>query len=169
MRQRFCSIQNRFHGYTLVEVMVVVVVMGIAGAIVVPSMMDQGQMGVQAAVRIVIADVLYAQNEAITQGSAREVRFSPATEAYELTTADGTRIQSTLAGGGGQNYRVDFTQDTRFRGVQIESADFGGDPTLSYDDLGTPASGGTIVLTYNNIRFQISVAAFTGRVTVQEL
>ena len=157
---------HRHRAYTLVEVLVVVAVLGIATAIVAPSMLQAGSLGVQAAARATVADVLYAQNEAMTHNAVRRVVFDPGQNRYRLTTADGTLIESTLKGGSDENFEVDFDQDSRFRGVEIVSADFNGSPVLEFDDLGTPVQGGDVVLEYDNQRFRITVAGFTGRVTV---
>lgn len=162
-------------GYTLVEVLIVVAIVGIAGAIVVPQMLAAGTLGVQAAARVIIADLLYAQNEAIAQQEERGVVFDVANDSYSLTKprADGTPGTEVLTenwkGGATENYVVSFVDDSRFRGVRIISADFGGSPGLTFDDLGTPDSGGTVVVEYDGERYQITVAAFTGRVTVARL
>ena len=59
---------KRMHrGYTLIEVLLVVTVIGIAGAVVVPNLMAGGTRGVQAAARIVSADILIAQNVGLHQ------------------------------------------------------------------------------------------------------
>ncbi|MFW6033334.1 MAG: GspH/FimT family pseudopilin, partial [Phycisphaeraceae bacterium] len=151
--------------FTLVEILVVVVILGIAGAIVVPHLLTAGQLGVQAAARSVIADILYAQNEAVAHQKIRAVIFSPDSESYQLTDEQGTPIEAAWRmGGGDRGYAIDFTRDKRFEGVKIVSADFSGQPKLEFDELGTPSSGGSIVLQYNEQQYRVNVAAFTGRV-----
>ncbi|MFK7885090.1 MAG: type II secretion system protein, partial [Phycisphaerales bacterium] len=55
MKTRIANKANRT-GYTLIEVLIVVVAMGIAGAVVIPSMGGAHVLKVQAAVRSVVAD-----------------------------------------------------------------------------------------------------------------
>ena len=65
-------------GFTLVEMLIVVVIVGIAGAIVVPHMLWGSQFGLQAATRMVIADLVYAQNEAVAHQTVCRVVFNGA-------------------------------------------------------------------------------------------
>jgi len=67
------------------------------------------------------------------------------------------------------NYTINFASDSRFKGVTLAAADFGGVKTVTYDVLGGPSGGGTIDLAANGVSFRISVAAITGRVTVAPL
>ncbi|MEM7577648.1 MAG: prepilin-type N-terminal cleavage/methylation domain-containing protein [Planctomycetota bacterium] len=162
-------------GYTLVEVLVVVVILGIASAVVVPQLMAAGTLGIQAAARLVVADILFAQNEAIAAQENREVLFDPAGNAYRLQrfNAD-TGLDEVLTQGwkNGQvnNYAVDFEADERFDGITIESVQVGGsDATrLEFDDLGSPLLSDEmqIVLGFRDQRLTVNVQPFTGRVTV---
>ncbi len=156
-------------GYTLVEVLIVVVIIGLAGAIVVPQILASGTLGVQAAARMIIADILYAQNEAIAQQGGRHVVFDVANDSYKLTDAAGTTLAVEWKNGSAENYVVRFADDSRFQGVRITAADFGGSNDLGFDDLGTPTSGGSVTIEYKGDRYQVTVAAFTGRVTVARL
>ena len=156
-------------GYTLVEVLIIVTIIGIAAAIVVPNMLAAGTLGVQAAARIIISDILYAQNDAIAQQDNRRVVFDPDNESYRLADDSGVTLTAKWKNGSNSNYIVDFTSDSRFQGVVIASADFGGTPTLEFDALGGPLNGGTVEIEFQGTRYRITVAAFTGRVTVQQL
>jgi len=53
--------------------------------------------------------------------------------------------------------------------VEILSASVGGDNTIAFDDVGAPDTGGTIELRFNDHRYRITVAEFTGRVTVEKV
>lgn len=163
------------NAYTLVEVLVTVTIMGIAAAIVVPNMMQGGTLGVQAAARMIIADLLFAQNEAMAQQSDRRVTFDPANNRYRVELYDPTASAWVLEfnpsenSGSDQNYEMDFDDDKRFSGVQIISADFGGTSTITFDDLGNPSSGGTVRLRFEEHVYDVHVAPFTGRVTVERV
>jgi prepilin-type N-terminal cleavage/methylation domain-containing protein len=154
--------------FTLIEVLVVVTVIAIAGAIVVPQMLKAGTLQIQAGGRMVIADLLYAQNEAIAQAAVRRVVFDPAQNRYRLTDGSGVALQASWRSGGSNtaDYSVDFNRDTRFSGVKLSAADFGGTQTIEFDALGTPSAGGTVDLTAGNVHYRIAVAPFTGRVTI---
>jgi type II secretion system protein H len=150
-------------GFTLVEILVVVVILGFAAMIVVPQVSNAGTLTIQAAARRIIADLLVAQNEAIARGLPRAVVFDAENERYRLTDEAGTTVEMSWMNG---PYLVDFIADTRFQGVTIAAASFAGSGTVTFDDLGTPSSGGTIDLISGTTRYRITVAPFTGRVTV---
>ncbi len=160
---------RRPSGFTLIEVLIVVAIMGIVSAMVIPQMLAAGTLGVQAAARVIIADVLFAQNDAIAQQQNRRVVFEPDNERYSLTDTAGGVLSVKWKNNSASNYVVDFTTDTRFQGVVIVSADFAGTPTLEFDVLGAPLNGGTVEIEYQGRRYRVTVASFTGRVTVQEL
>lgn len=162
--------------YTLVEVLITVAIMGLAAAIIVPNMLQAGTLGVQAGARMIIADLLFAQNEAMAQQSARRVTFDPADNSYKIEKYDRANAAWVLEfnraygnNGSEQNYEMDFDEDSRFNGVDIVSADFGGSGQVEFDDLGNPSSGGTIRLRFDAHAFDIRVAPFTGRVTVEKV
>jgi prepilin-type N-terminal cleavage/methylation domain-containing protein len=160
-------------GYTLIEVLVTVTIMGLAAAIVVPHMLRGGTLGVQAGARMIVADTLYAQNEAMAQNSARRVLFDPDGNSYTVQHYDSdagawVADQNPVLGGNATtNYVIDFDDDPRFRGVQIVSADFGGETWIEFDDLGNPSSGGTVRVQFDEHRYDIKIAPFSGRLTVE--
>lgn len=146
-----------------------VVILGIAGAIVVPHMLRGGQLGLQAASRMVIADIPYAQNEAIAHQTVRRVVFDLQNNAYRITDGADTTLSASWKAGAGQNYVIDFDEDQKFTGVSLASADFGGTSTLEFDALGSAANAGTANLATNTFRYRITVTPFTGQVTVAEV
>jgi prepilin-type N-terminal cleavage/methylation domain-containing protein len=152
--------------FTLIEVLIVVAIIGLAGAIVVPAIGKMGSLQIQAASRIVIADLIYAQNEAVAHQAVRKLVFDDATGSYKLTDADGNTLSATWKNGNANNFVVSFKNDDRFTGVDLSTVDFGGAKEIEFDALGTPSSGGTVDLVSGSTRYRVSVAAFTGRITV---
>jgi len=93
--------------------------------------------------------------------------------AYDEDTAD--YIVDPLSNNGGL-YIVNFQEDNRFGDVSIEASVDGGGSELIFDPLGgtvrsggLPGLGGTITVTSGEFSYQISVAPFTGKLTVAEL
>src|SRR4051812_1277839 len=61
--------------FTLVEILMVVIILGIASAVIVPNLGTRNDMNVAAAARVVMADLMYAQNRAIVTQSMTYVQF----------------------------------------------------------------------------------------------
>ena len=167
---------RRNKAYTLIEVLIVVTIMGLAAAIIVPNMMQGGTLGVQAGARMIIADLLFAQNEAMAQQSTRRIVFDTDNNSYRVEKYDSASTAWILeynpsAGMGNdqQNYEISFEEDGRFKGIEIVTADFNGGSTVEFDDLGNPSSGGTVLLKFEEHEYEITVAPFTGRVTVERV
>lgn len=72
-------------GITLIEVLITVTVMGIAGALVIPAMNQVDVLRAQAAVRTLVADITFAQADAAATQERRVILFG----AVGRTNADG--------------------------------------------------------------------------------
>src|SRR5580765_3552311 len=76
-------------GFTLVEILVVVIILGIAGAIIVPSLGSRDDLKAAAAARVIMADLIYTQNLAITSQGNRYMAFSVPQQQYSVTDSAG--------------------------------------------------------------------------------
>src|SRR5690349_5018688 len=63
-------------GFTLVEILMVVLILGIASAIIIPGLGSRDDLRCAAASRVVMSDLIYAQNRAIALQKKHYVRFS---------------------------------------------------------------------------------------------
>lgn len=159
--------------YTLVEMLIVIVILGIAAALVVPQMGSTDVLKAEGAVRMIVADISIVQSDAIAMQRRRAIVFNPASPSnYFITAVSGNTI----------NIDID-TLDTR----ELPLATFGNavitgtnmaNNTLVFDELGSPVTGPqsdtpagiqTIDIQARNERYRISIEAYTGRVTVTRL
>lgn len=177
MRKAICA-GSSSRGYTLIEVLVVVTVLSIAGAMVIPSMANVGVLRVQTAVRTVISDIAYAQSDAMAFQEGRAVMFDEESNGYslvEVTGPDLDPVNDVMFDPSRRDgrYAVTFNEN-RFAGARITSVDFGGSgKNLIFDEMGapvsepmgnTPSTGGLIVIHGSNQDMWISVDGFTGHI-----
>lgn len=168
--------------YTLVELLVVILILGILGTMVVPTVSGSNVLRTQAAVRAIVADITFAQSDALSYQSSRAVMFDETENRYTLIEVNGSTLDADADAlydpqGPDQRYRVDL-DDLDFGGAVIENVSFNGGSDLIFDELGgpTPAAGDTSLSTGGSLEvrgpqaaYRINVAPFTGRVTVQQI
>src|SRR5689334_20336374 len=81
--------------FTLVEILCVVVIIGIAAAIVVPSIGSRDDLRAASMARVVMADLIYAQNRAVSMQKVQYVRFNTTTQLYEVLDSIGPDVLVT--------------------------------------------------------------------------
>ena len=108
-------------GYTLVELILVVAVLGISGTLLLPNLVDRGTFAIQAASRAIVSDLVFAQSDALANQGFRRVQF----------------IESEAAGGGYVGYCiVRVTPETFYLPFDTGTADFVSDPMANGDEQG---------------------------------
>jgi len=150
-------------GFTLVELMIVMVILGIAAAVAVPMMASAASMQIRAAGSMVAADLEYAKSMAVSRGQIYSVVFDSTNETYEIRDPNDTVIKHPIKKG--SNYVVDFSSDGRLDRVDIASVDFDGTSTVKFDYLGSPYNGSDGFLSSGTIELQ--AGGFTKTVTVE--
>ncbi|MCS7033544.1 MAG: prepilin-type N-terminal cleavage/methylation domain-containing protein [Phycisphaerae bacterium] len=165
-------------GFTLVEILVVVVILGLVSAVIIPQIGSRDDLRCAAAARVVMSDLIYAQNLAITQQQKRFVRFG--TNQYGIYTS-ATAATPITHPVNKTPYLMTFgaSGSAGLRNAAIESRSFDGSPTLVFDELGAPhkydaltgtttplSTAGQVVLVSGRYRLKILIEPFTGEVSV---
>jgi prepilin-type N-terminal cleavage/methylation domain-containing protein len=176
--------------YTLVEVLIVVAVLGLAAAVLVPSMSGRGDFDTQAAVRALIADITFAQSDALANQELRRVHFyedgsgwclirvdeSELGEPFDPSTAD--YLHDPLQGSASDGaYAVRLTDGGRYASVRVMGVSIdGGGRNITFDELGgtvapggLPGTGGTLILRSPDAAYRLEISALTGKVRVMRL
>lgn len=179
--------------YTLLELLMVISILAIAATLLIPSMVGPGSMNAQAAARLLVADLSFAQSDALAHQEYRRVHFfedgtgycivrvaeSDFGDDFDPDTAD---YISDPMGPQGQYtpYIVDFSTDSRFKGVAFSDVEIDGENRdVSYDALGGtvmssgggigPGIGGTFTITSPKETYEITISPFTGKLKVTKL
>jgi prepilin-type N-terminal cleavage/methylation domain-containing protein len=162
--------------FTLIEILVVVVILGIAAAIVVPAIGSRSDLKATSAARMIMADLIYAQNRSISQQKKHYVRFDKAAETYEVLEqvspsavlikhpVEASNFVVTLGSGGAKPIRDVVIDDATFDGKSILAFDELGTP-LVYDpatNTDTPMNSGKVVLECGTLKLTITIEPFSG-------
>ena len=125
------------HGYTLIEVLLVIVLMGLASALVVPSLGTTDVLRVQAAVRTIVSDLNFAQSDALARQRGRAIVFDIPHNSYSIVEVRGATLNPVVD----TVYTVKLSNTRKFNDAQLVSAVFdSGSNTLVYDELGGPVT-----------------------------
>lgn len=161
------NIKYRASAFTLVEVIIVVIIVGILAAIAVPMYTSAASVQLSAAANIVASDLEYAKSMAISTGKTYKVVFdtTAATEGYSLKDSLDATITHPVRIG--QNYVVSFASDGRLNKVDITSTNFTGN-TISFNYLGTPnVDSGEILLTAEGSTMKVKIESVTGYISIE--
>jgi prepilin-type N-terminal cleavage/methylation domain-containing protein len=158
--------------YTLIEILIVVSILGIAAAMVIPAMGDTGVLRVQAAVRTIVADINLAQSEAVAHQQPRAIIFFPEENRYVVVEVRGGVADPEQFIISNQAFGAASMGDAR-----IEDVDLAGGTVLIFDEMGAPQlstnggvpQNGTIEVRGSGQVFKINIEGYTGRVGVARL
>lgn len=174
------STHRQRRGFTLIEILCVVVILGIASAVVVPSLGTRSDLIAMSATREIMADLMYAQNKAIVSQSMVYAQFDTTNQRYSLTMTPPSVTPATYVANPvtGQNYQTPF-QTGGFKAVSLQTVSADGKACLAFDELGQPYAvdaGGSSALLINaatipvkcgSYTMTVSVEPFTGAMSVQ--
>jgi type II secretory pathway pseudopilin PulG len=158
-------------GFTVVEILIVVVIMTIVAVMVVPMMTSAASMQIRSAANMIVADLEYAKSMAISRGQKFSVVFDKAAESYRIEDEDGAVISHPVKKG--FDYVIDFRNDSRLDKVDIVDVDFDATSEVKFDYLGSPWNGndnplnsGVISLQAGGTTTTVTVEPVTGFISI---
>jgi len=157
--------------YTMVEILIVLLVLAIAAAIVIPNIGSANDSQAIAAGAILQSDLEVTRSMAMATQVPYSLVFSADRQSYKVVAnygggayAAATAINHPV--NKGKPYEVRLSGLNGMSHVSVTSADFGGQPYVTFLSLGQPVAGGSIVLGVGQVTVTVSVEAMTGIVTV---
>lgn len=152
-------------GFTIIEIVIVVVIIAIAALVAVPMMSSAASLQIRSAANMIAADLEYARSMAISRGQKYSVVFDQVAESYKIVDQLGTTIQHPVKKG--FSYVIDFKNESKLNRVDISVAVFDTDQTVEFDCLGSPDSGGSVILQADGETKTITVEPVTGFISIQ--
>ncbi|MCD4831221.1 MAG: GspH/FimT family protein [Anaerohalosphaeraceae bacterium] len=159
------SDKNRHKGFTLIEIIIVVVILAIISLVAVPMFSSAASSQVRAAANMIVSDIEYAKSMAITSGVNYSVVFDTTAESYKIVDANSNVIAHPVRIG--SDYEFNFAGDSRLSEVDIQSVDFDSLSFVKFNYLGSPDDGGTVTLAAGDYTMVINVENVTGYVSIQ--
>ena len=163
-------------GFTLIEILSVVVILGIVSAMIIPQLGTHDDSKVASAARAMMADIIYAQNSAVSKQQMFYVVFDKTNNKYDLASSV-TPLTIITHPVTMNNYEQVFGV-APLDGVSMSSVSFDGKTTLGFDSLGVPYSvdlagikqtlnSGSVVVSAKNASLTVSVLPYSGEVKIQ--
>lgn len=160
-----CVRRSSMKGFTVIEVLIVVVILAIAAMTAIPMMSSAASMQMRSAANLIMADLEYAKSMAITRGQNYSVVFNTSTDSYQIEDQDSVVISHPVKKG--FNYIVSFPNDSRLSKVAITNVNFNSTSSVEFDCLGSPDNGGTISLQAGGVTATVTVEPVTGFISSQ--
>jgi len=164
------------NGFTLVEIMMVVAILGLAAAIAVPLLSDTKDVQVASASRQVVSALLFAQTASISEQTPYQIVVDNVTDSISVLDQDDAPITDDLLSQ--TSLQVSFPTTPNMSQVKVDSVDFDGGNRIWFDRLGAPYSGliadntpmntGQIILRAGDHTVTVNVEPVTGRITLVE-
>ncbi len=164
----------RQRGFTLVETVVMLLILGILAVVAIPNLGNMAGTRASVTARKLQSDIAYAQSLAMTRNLPHRVYFNtfPA-------PASGYAVVNDANGNGTWGEAVEFARDPansggnlsvtlnvgNYVGVTISGGSLAG-AFVGFNTLGVPTVGGTVTVSGGGVVQTVTVLAQTGKVTI---
>jgi prepilin-type N-terminal cleavage/methylation domain-containing protein len=164
--------------FTLIEILTVVIILALTAAIIIPQLGSRNDMKAAAGARVLMSDLIWAQNRAISNQQHVYVVF--AGQSYTIWYKDSNGVLQKCTNPITQGaYTQTFSQaNTPLSDVSLGTPSFNGQANLSYDEVGTPygydgttetqmTSSGSLQVSSGDQTLTVSIEGYTGEASVQ--
>ncbi len=152
------------NGFTMTELIVVIILLGVASAVAIPQFSSNSQQYAQAAARVISQDIQYAQDLATTSQSPVTLALDSEGSGYSLKNSVGTILTHPITH---KPYTVSFQDDAGISSLTINHS-FGTPGAIVFDAFGSPNASGTFTISHASLPSNVVVTLHeaTGSVTV---
>jgi prepilin-type N-terminal cleavage/methylation domain-containing protein len=144
-------------GFSLIEILIVVVILGIAGMMAIPMIGSASSVQVDAAADTIASDLGYAKNMAITNQKDYWAVFD--SDSYQLEDADGVIMHPVNK----KDYVIEYSS----LGSGITVTTNFTDDKVKFEYMGSPDSGGTVTIQGSTVSKTVTVEPVTGYISVE--
>lgn len=170
-------------GFTLVEILVVVVILGIIATVVGVSIGNRDDIKAQAAARVLSADLQYVQSRAVVRREPHYVTIGNSGDSIRFATRSGGLWVSLTHPIDQNEFRMIFGLNGSGGGreVVLVTEDYNGNQVFGFDETGTPffcdgdgnnrveaAVPATFTLAAGDYQIVINVEPITGEVSISD-
>ncbi len=152
-------------GFTILELLILMVVLGIAASVGIPSYFNRPDVTLKSAAELLANDLREVGGRAAVYRESLCVRFDGDGGGYSATDRSGQLLVSPYGGGAFvRRYGVDAV----FRGVTIEALEPETPRSVTFDATGTASRSVAVTLGYGGETRVVTLAARSGLVAVEE-
>lgn len=138
-------------GFTLLEVIMVMVIMGITLAVAIPKFMGRSSIELQVVARQIQSDIRYTQELAMSKHSKSSIAFESGDKDYSITCSSFSKAKVLP-----EDAKAEFDSDSTAL-------------TFEFNSLGEPVVGAdkTLKISFEEDYIEIVVESITGRAIIQ--
>ncbi len=166
-------------GFTLAEILTVVVILGIASALVIPQLGNRDDLRCASATRVIMADLMYAQNLSIARQVRHYVRFDDTGTPQTMAVYDSPALSAAITHPVEKSPYVRRFQHegpldiphVRIDSIEIESGGKSGN-AIGFSPLGEPLlldATGTPLELHDPARITVIAGSYKQSIFVQPL